>query len=205
MEPLMNPLFNIYVNTAEDYFRRLGGSGRFTGYKDWYSPCLVLMELIEVNIPGDVFRRIKYENDISDRLWTDTDDLASNIKHKLENVGLDKEMIESYVAEVSKILSSNLDSRELANWRRFVESVYENIDLIEEHSENSIDLPAPSKTDHSTESHQEATARRKATLAGILKRLGNPVIEPPTPEEIEKLASQFRDSNRAGRWLFNDE
>ena len=125
----MNPLFNIYVNTAEDYFRRLGGSGRFTGYKDWYSPCLVLMELIEMNIPGDVFRRIKYENDISDRLWTDTDDLASNIKHKLENVGLDKEMIESYVAEVSKILSSNLDSRELANWRLFVESVYENIDL----------------------------------------------------------------------------
>ena len=125
----MNPLFNIYVNTAEDYFRRLGGSGRFTGYKDWYSPCLVLMELIEVNIPGDVFRRIKYENDISDRLWTDTDDLASNIKHKLENVGLDKEMIESYVAEVSKILSSNLDSRELSNWRLFVESVYENIDL----------------------------------------------------------------------------
>jgi hypothetical protein len=48
-------------------------------------------------------------------------------------------------------------------------------------------------------------ARRKETLAGILKRLGNPVIEPPTPEEIEKLASQFRDSNRAGRWLFNDE
>ena len=125
----MNPLFNIYVNTAEDYFRRLGGSGRFTGYKDWYSPCLVLMELIEINIPGDVFKKIKYENDISDRLWTDTDDLASNIKHKLENVGLDKEMIESYVAEVSKILSSNLDSRELANWRLFVESVYENIDL----------------------------------------------------------------------------
>ena len=125
----MNPLFNIYVNTAEDYFRRLGGSGRFTGYKDWYSPCLVLMELIEMNIPGDVFKKIKFENDISDRLWTDTDDLASNIKHKLENVGLDKEMIESYVAEVSKILSSNLDSRELANWRLFVESVYENIDL----------------------------------------------------------------------------
>ena len=125
----MNPLFNIYVNTAEDYFRRLGGSGRFTGYKDWYSPCLVLMELIEMNIPGDVFKKIKFENDISDRLWTDTDDLASNIKHKLKNVGLDKEMIESYVAEVSKILSSNLDSRELANWRLFVESVYENIDL----------------------------------------------------------------------------
>jgi 3-hydroxyacyl-CoA dehydrogenase len=87
------------------------------------------MELIEINIPGDVFKKIKYENDISDRLWTNTDDLASNIKHKLENVGLDKEMIESYVAEVSKILSSNLDSRELANWRLFVESVYENIDL----------------------------------------------------------------------------
>ena len=61
MEPLMNPLFNIYVNTVEDYFRRLGGSGRFTGYKDWYSPSLVLMELIEVNIPGDVFKKIKYD------------------------------------------------------------------------------------------------------------------------------------------------
>ena len=63
----------------------------------------------------------------------------------------------------------------------------------------------PSKTDHSTESPQEAMARRKETLAGILERMGNPVIPPPTPEEIEKLASQFRDSNRAGRWLFNDE
>jgi hypothetical protein len=63
----------------------------------------------------------------------------------------------------------------------------------------------PSKTDHSTESPQEAMARLKATLAGISTRMGNPVIPPPTPEEIEKLASQFRDSNRAGRWLFNDE
>ena len=125
----MNPLFNIYVNTAEDYFRRLGGSGRFTGYKDWYSPCLVLMELIEINIPGDVFKKIKYENDISDRLGTDTDDLASKVKHKLKNVGLDEEMVESYVAEVSKILSSNRDPLELENWRRFVESVYENINL----------------------------------------------------------------------------
>ena len=87
------------------------------------------MKLIEVNIPGDVIKKIKFENDISDRLWTDTDDLASKVKHKLTDVGLDKEMIESYVAEVSKILSSNLDSRELANWRLFVESVYENIDL----------------------------------------------------------------------------
>ena len=59
----------------------------------------------------------------------------------------------------------------------------------------------PSKTDHSTESHQEAMARRKATLAGILKRLGNPVIEPPTPDEIEKLHAEFRNSNRAGRWI----
>jgi hypothetical protein len=48
-------------------------------------------------------------------------------------------------------------------------------------------------------------ARRKATLAAISASMGNPVIPPPTPEEIEKLASQFRDSNRAGRWLFNDE
>ncbi len=63
----------------------------------------------------------------------------------------------------------------------------------------------PSKTGHSTESPQEAMARRKETLAGILERLGNPVIPAPTQEEIEKLASQFRDSNRAGRWLFNDE
>ena len=62
-------------------------------------------------------------------LWTDTDDLASKVKHKLKNVSLDKEIIKSYVAEVSKILSSNLDSRELAYWRRFVVSVYENIDI----------------------------------------------------------------------------
>ena len=63
----------------------------------------------------------------------------------------------------------------------------------------------PSKTGHSTESHQEAMARRKATLAEIAARMGNPVIPPPTPEQIENLATEFRNANRAGRWLHNDE
>ena len=85
------------------------------------------------------------------------------------------------------------------------ESILKQQSEFEEHSENSIGLPAPSKTEHSIESHQEAMARLKATIDAIAERMGNPVIPPPTPEEIEKLASQFRDSNRAGRWLFNDE
>ena len=63
----------------------------------------------------------------------------------------------------------------------------------------------PSKTDHSTESPQEAMARRKETLAGILERMGNPVIPPPTPEQIEKLDAEFSHHNRARRWLHNDE
>ena len=63
----------------------------------------------------------------------------------------------------------------------------------------------PSKTGHSTESHQEAMARRKATLAAISASMGNPVIEPPTPEEIEKLHAEFSHHNRARRWLHNDE
>jgi hypothetical protein len=41
----------------------------------------------------------------------------------------------------------------------------------------------PSKTGHSTESHQEAMARRKATLAAISASMGNPVIPPPTQEQ----------------------
>jgi hypothetical protein len=48
-------------------------------------------------------------------------------------------------------------------------------------------------------------ARRKATLAAISASMGNPVIPPPTQEQIENLATEFRNANRAGRWLFNDE
>ena len=59
----------------------------------------------------------------------------------------------------------------------------------------------PSKTDHSTESHQEAMARLKATIDAIAERMGNPVIPPPTQEQIENLATEFRNANRAGRWL----
>ena len=62
-----------------------------------------------------------------------------------------------------------------------------------------------SKTVHSTESHQEATARRRATIDAIAERLGNPVIPPPTQEQIEKLDEEFSHHNRARRWLFNDE
>ena len=63
----------------------------------------------------------------------------------------------------------------------------------------------PSKTGHSTESHQEVTERHKATLAAIMQRLGNPVIRPPTQEQIEKLDEEFSHHNRARRWLHNDE
>ena len=56
-----------------------------------------------------------------------------------------------------------------------------------------------SKTGHSTESHQEATARHRALVDAIAERLGNQVIPPPTQEQIEKLDAEFRNSNRAGR------
>ena len=59
----------------------------------------------------------------------------------------------------------------------------------------------PSKTDHSTESHQEIISRVRAEVDQILASMGNPVIEPPTPDEIEKLHAEFRNANRAGRWL----
>lgn len=123
----MNPLFKIYVNTIEDYFCRLGGNGRFSGYRDWYSPALVLMELIELNSTNEVFKKIKSKNDISDRLWTDTDDLASKTKNQLNGLTLDKQMIEDFVSDLSKILGSYQDAQELNNWLRFVDAVYEEI------------------------------------------------------------------------------
>ena len=85
------------------------------------------------------------------------------------------------------------------------ESILKQQSGFEEHSENSIGLPAPSKTEHSIESHQEAMARLKATIDAIAERMGNPVIEPPTPDEIEKLHAEFSHHNRARRWLHNDE
>ena len=81
------------------------------------------------------------------------------------------------------------------------ESILKQQSEFEEHSENSIGLPAPSKTEHSIESHQEAMARLKATIDAIAERMGNPVIPPPTQEQIENLATEFRNANRAGRWL----
>ena len=57
----------------------------------------------------------------------------------------------------------------------------------------------PSKTDHSTESPQEATARRRALVDAIAERLGNPVIPPPTQEQIENLATEFSHYNRSYR------
>ena len=57
----------------------------------------------------------------------------------------------------------------------------------------------PSKTGHSTESPQEATARHRALVDAIAERMGNPVIPPPTQEQIEKLDAEFSHYNRSYR------
>lgn len=59
-----NPLWQAYLN-AEDYFRKLGGSGRFTGFCEWYPACIVLMTLLEMNVPNNLIESIKHQHSIS--------------------------------------------------------------------------------------------------------------------------------------------
>ena len=106
-----------------DYFARLGGSARFDGFHEWYSPCLVLMSWLELNAPSEIFNRIKSDCDISEKLWTHTNRLQDGVKAKLSQSTISKQDLDQFIVEVTKRIEKNTEPRpELRRWLEFVQA-----------------------------------------------------------------------------------
>jgi hypothetical protein len=111
------------IDEAQDYFARLGGSGRYEGFCEWHPFALVLITLLELKEPSAIIQRIKIEQSLPDKLWNQTDGLPSFITRLLVNQVVNREAIEEYVLKSTEYLTKVCSPRELSDWMSFVESI----------------------------------------------------------------------------------
>lgn len=113
------------LDEAQDYFARLGGSGRYSSFMEWHPFALVLLTVLELKEPSVIIQRIKIEQSLPDQLWEKTDGLPALIKRKMTDQVVTKEMIEDFVSRTTDYLGKLSRPRELAEWISFVDSIKE--------------------------------------------------------------------------------
>jgi len=106
----MNKLIDLYINDAEDYFRRMGGQGCYEGYSDWHPSALILCLLLELNV----------DMNINPAMLNRTDNLPSHIKKKLKQVEIDKKTFNEFIIFVKSYLIK-LQSNDLFRFESFIE------------------------------------------------------------------------------------
>lgn len=105
---------------ADEYFRKLGGSGRYSGFAEWHVPALILLLLSGVDPSQDGFFDSQDSYEISARLWRETDGLPRSLAIKLDGVVIDQETFEQYLKRSFMHLSSVSTADELLEWSRFL-------------------------------------------------------------------------------------
>ena len=106
----MNKLIDLYINDAEDYFRRMGGQGRYEGFSDWHPSALILCLLLQLNV----------DMNIHPAMLNRTDNLPFQIKKKLDQLVIDKITFNEFIVFVKSHLVK-LHSDDLSRFESFIE------------------------------------------------------------------------------------
>lgn len=91
----MNKLLYIYSEHIEDYFRRLGGQGRYDGYREFHPSVMMLCLLLDLNIP-------LYTHP---SMLNETNRLPVEVKKKLDKLEIDRKSFEDFIHTVKSYLS----------------------------------------------------------------------------------------------------
>lgn len=105
---------------ADEYFRKLGGSGRYPGFAEWHVPALILLLLSGVDPRQGGFLESQDSHEISARLWRETDGLPRSLAVKLDGVVIAQETFEQYLKRSFTHLSRVSTAGELLEWSRFL-------------------------------------------------------------------------------------
>ena len=109
----------------DDYFRRLGGSGCYSGYWDWHVPALMTLALdhhVSHQNQADQ-RHFEYaiKNLISHRMWEETDGLPQRALALVAKHDPTPDDIEWFTHQVTERYPMAYGRHEKDDWKRFLE------------------------------------------------------------------------------------
>jgi hypothetical protein len=104
---------------ADEYFRRLGGSGRYDGFRDWHIPALTLLVVTGLDPDSHEFLLSRESHSISPRLWRETDDLPSRLAARARSLTFSQLEFETYLRFSFEFVATT-SARECLEWSRFL-------------------------------------------------------------------------------------
>ena len=125
---MMNSILWKCLAECQDYFARLGGSGRYESYREWHSPCLVLMVLLETQNSNEFIRRKRMELDLPEQLWEKTDGLPVKIKALLKDEVVTQEALSEFIDQVKEKMK--IEVRERFGWIGFTNALKQDLEKI---------------------------------------------------------------------------
>jgi hypothetical protein len=117
----LNLLQTIFSSQSADYFAQLGGSGRYSNYKEWHSAAIVY--LLSSGIEPANYSQVDQlpYSLLPNKLWLETDQLPQKIYARLNQKDYDKNDLHDFSIWIStQIQKSFSDRSELIEWREFL-------------------------------------------------------------------------------------
>jgi hypothetical protein len=104
----------------DDYFRRLGGAGRYSGYRDWHSPALIIIAIDQI-LSHEI---LDYERDVTDlispRMWFKTDDIPHEAMGLVTKINPSHEEVDAFINEITEAISRKFGVDEQEGWNKFL-------------------------------------------------------------------------------------
>lgn len=108
------------TSDADDYFSRMGGAGRYSGFAEWHVPGLVLMLVSGVNPGLQDFLDTPDSYEISPRIWRETDGLPGRLAAGLHGQVCRPRVFESYLKKMAERVAQISSASDLFAWSRFL-------------------------------------------------------------------------------------
>ena len=105
---------------ADDYFSRMGGAGRYSGFAEWHVPGLVLMLVSGVNPGTRDFLDTTDSYEISPRIWRETDGLPGRLAAELNEYVCRPKVFESYLKKIAERVAQISSASDLFAWSKFL-------------------------------------------------------------------------------------
>jgi predicted CopG family antitoxin len=118
----MRLLKSAFINYANDYFGRMGGSGRYGRFMDWHPAGLVLMIATGVTPPDSHNFSLVHDGSIylPSEIWRQTDTMPQQVYEKLKDVKIERSEFDEFIHFISEGLKK-LHPNELKGFNSFLE------------------------------------------------------------------------------------
>lgn len=110
------------VSDAYDYFSKLGGSGRYSGFEEWHPMALVVLLISGVIPPRDLSKLEQLHHLLPESMWFKTDSLPKKILDQILNNEVLPGSLNEFL-EFSDQYISKFSSTDQSKWNSFLSAV----------------------------------------------------------------------------------